>query len=152
MLPAREVGALVRHVKYNDIKDVNRGNVIIYISPISSPNLYVKRVVGLPGDEIYVRAGALYLNGQPVPRTRMGYYTLRKGNMRATQYEETLPNGVKYRVLDTVPDGAFDNVGPYKVPADHYFVIGDNRDNSIDSRYDKHGYVPARDIVGRAIW
>jgi signal peptidase I len=152
MLPTMEVGAVFRHVRYNQIKDVKYGDVIVYLSGPSNPSLYAKRVVGLPGDEILVRDGLLYLNGRPVPRIRMGDFSLREENVRVAQYEETLPNGSKYRVLDTVPDGAFDNVGAYKVPLDHYFVIGDNRDNSIDSRESRHGYVPARNILGRAAW
>ena len=70
------------------------------------------------------------------------------------RYEETLPNGVKYYVLDSEPNGQFDNVGPYKVPAGHYFMMGDNRDNSTDSREQSPrygvGYVPYENLVGRA--
>jgi hypothetical protein len=66
-------------------------------------------------------------------------------------FEETLPNGVKYTVLDEEPNGYFDNVGPYKVPAGHYFMMGDNRDNSTDSRASSQvGFVPYENFVGRA--
>ena len=67
------------------------------------------------------------------------------------RYEETLPNGVKYTVLDSEPNGPFDNVGPYKVPVGHYFMMGDNRDNSTDSRFlSEVGFVPFENLVGKA--
>jgi signal peptidase I len=67
------------------------------------------------------------------------------------QFEETLPNGVKYRVLDQVPNGSADNTIEYVVPPEHYFMMGDNRDNSEDSRFlDAVGYVPIENYVGRA--
>ena len=73
------------------------------------------------------------------------------GNVTYERYEETLPEGVKYQVLDRGPDGQLDNVGPYRVPAGHYFMMGDNRDNSTDSRVPRGvGYVPFENLIGRA--
>ena len=111
-------------------------------------------MIGLPGDEVQMRQGVLYINSQAVPKRRVGDFTTREddGVLRTIpQYEETLPNGVKYMVLDSEPNGAFDNTSVFKVPADHYFMMGDNRDNSTDSRAQWGvGYVPFENFVGRA--
>jgi signal peptidase I len=132
-----------------------RGDVVVFKFPRDNSTDYIKRVIGLPGDEISVRGGVLYINGQMVPRARKGDYAGPEEDGRPIpRYEETLPNGVKYYVLDAVQDGPFDNVGPYKVPTGHYFMMGDNRDNSTDSREQSPrfgvGYVPFENLVGRA--
>ena len=101
-----------------------------------------------------MRGGVLFINGNEVPRQRIGDFVTQEdgGPPRPIPaYEETLPNGVKYTVLDSEEDGPFDNVGPYKVPAGHYFMMGDNRDNSTDSRASWGvGYVPFDNLIGRA--
>ena len=74
-------------------------------------------MIGLPGDEISVRNGVLYINGQAVPKVRTGDFISPEEDRPIPRFEETLPNGVKYYVLDSAPNGQFDNVGPYKVPA-----------------------------------
>jgi signal peptidase I len=88
-----------------------------------------------------------------VPKKYVDTFTTREdGPPRAIpRYEETLPNGVKYYVLDSEPNGPFDNTSVYKVPAGHYFMMGDNRDNSTDSRASWGvGYVPFENLIGRA--
>jgi signal peptidase I len=131
-----------------------RGDVAVFKLPRDNSTDYIKRVVGLPGDEIQMKGGVLFINGKPVPKTRIGDFVTREddGPPRALpMFEEALPNGVKYRVLDGEPNGPFDNTAVYKVPARHYFMMGDNRDNSTDSRATWGvGFVPLENFVGRA--
>ena len=131
-----------------------RGDVAVFKLPRDNSTDYIKRVIGLPGDEIQMIAGVLHINGQAVPKRRIGDFATFEDDgpqRRIPMFEETLPNGVKYAVLDSEPSGPFDNVGPYKVPAGHYFMMGDNRDNSTDSRaLWGVGYVPLENFVGRA--
>ncbi len=131
-----------------------RGDVAVFKLPRDNSTDFIKRVIGLPGDEISVRNGVLYINGQAVPKVRKGDFISPEEDRPIARFEETLPNGVKYYVLDSTPNGQFDNVGPYKVPPGHYFMMGDNRDNSTDSREQSPrygvGYVPFENLVGRA--
>ena len=122
-----------------------RGDVAVFKLPRDNKTDYIKRIIGLPGDTIQMKAGRLYINGQMVVRsdpTPVEY---------GTQYIETLPNGVKHPIIERSDDAMLDNTGVYTVPAGHYFCMGDNRDNSQDSRVlDQVGYVPVENFVGRA--
>ena len=114
---------------------------------------YVKRVVGLPGDQIQMIHGVLNINGVAVKQEQIEDFvdTDAPGpTTRVKQWRETLPNGVSYATLDLYPEDFWDNTGVYAVPAAHYFVLGDNRDNSQDSRTSQVGYVPFENLVGRA--
>ncbi|MEW2918121.1 signal peptidase I [Ruegeria sp. ANG10] len=149
-----------------------RGDVIVFRHPVTGRD-YIKRLIGLPGDRVQVREGQIILNGTPVPQQPDGVFTevaepqgpqgLRPrcengpvgigGVCEKTRLIETLPNGVSYDVLNITNQGS-DNTGIYTVPEGHYFFMGDNRDNSSDSRLPQSaggvGYVPYDNLIGRA--
>ena len=130
-----------------------RGDIAVFRLP-SNPKLdYIKRVVGLPGDTIQVREGTLFINGEAVPRVAAGTYEIESrfgaGSIEVPVFIETLPNGVSYRTLDADPNGPGDDTEEFTVPEGHYFMMGDNRDNSADSRFTV-GTVPFENLVGRA--
>jgi signal peptidase I len=132
-----------------------RGDVVIFKLPRDNSTDYIKRLIGLPGDEVAVRGGIVHLNGQALPQAPAGTYVgPEEGGRAKPRYEETLPNGVKHYVLHWQRESDLDNVGPFKVPAGHYFMMGDNRDDSIDSRVQSPhfgvGFVPYENLVGRA--
>ena len=131
-----------------------RGDVAVFKLPRDNETDYIKRIVGLPGDSIQVRGGVLYINDEAVTRERREDFINidSHGNRtRTVQYRETLPNGVSYFVLDRDPNGGLDNTDVYHVPEGHYFAMGDNRDNSLDSRVASSvGYIPVENLVGRA--
>jgi len=131
-----------------------RGDVVVFKLPRNPRIDYIKRVIGLPGDRIQVLHGILYINGKAVPRQRVEDFIIPEGPNKGRhirQYRETLPNGVSYIVHDLYDDGIADNTDVYIVPPNHYFMMGDNRDNSTDSRFlDEVGYVPWENLVGKA--
>lgn len=130
------------------------GDVVVFKLPRDNETDYIKRVVGLPGDRVQMRDGVLYINGKAVPKERIEDFVVTDGfgrSFKVPQYVETLPNGVRYRVLDADRQGSFDTTDEYVVPAGHYFMMGDNRDNSTDSRA-RYGVgpVPYENLIGRA--
>lgn len=132
----------------------NRGDVVVFKLPSDHKTDYIKRVIGLPGDTIQVKAGRLYINGTIVPREYIGNGVDDEvfGNEAGVkEYIETLPNGVKHHIFEMSDAGPLDNTKIYTVPEDHYFMMGDNRDNSQDSRVENLvGPVPFENIIGRA--
>lgn len=180
MVPTLLVGDLILVNKYHygirlpvinkkiiQNNDPQRGDVIVFRYPVDPRTDYIKRVVGLPGDEVSYQNKTLAINGQPVPTTAQPDYYDEDSLRYAQQFSQKL-GAVEYRILVDKDRPAFipgSHTFPFsdacrysaegvtcKVPAGHYFVMGDNRDNSQDSRY--WGFVPDENLVGRAffIW
>jgi len=128
-----------------------RGDVVVFKFPGDNATDYIKRLIGMPGDRIQMMEGVLTINEKPVPKVRIDDYVEDFGGMdhRVPRFRETLPNGVSYNVLDRDPEGDLDNTQVFVVPEGHYFMMGDNRDNSADSRANV-GYVPFENFVGKA--
>lgn len=154
--------------------DPERGDVVVFKAPPSARQDYIKRVIGLPGDTIQMRGGQLILNGRPVPKERIGDFVFPvtpnsscpsqfeandasgKPICRYPQFRETLPGGRSYAVLDQGLNVAADDTSVYTVPAGHVFLMGDNRDDSSDSRFPAMegggiGYVPIGNLQGKAV-
>ena len=131
-----------------------RGDVAVFKLPSDGKTDYIKRIIGLPGDRIQVRQGILYINGEPVQRERIEDYVDEGYGgtpVRMMQYIETLPNGAKHRIIEESDEEPLDNTKIYEVPPGHYFAMGDNRDNSQDSRVEQAvGFIPEQNLVGRA--
>jgi signal peptidase I len=130
-----------------------RGDVVVFRLPKDDSIDYIKRVIGLPGDRIKVVDGMVFINGKAVKRERVEDFVDDEGNVSnyVHRWRETLPNGVSYETLDLQDDGPLENTEEYRVPAGHYFMMGDNRDNSQDSRVlSAVGYVPFENLVGKA--
>ncbi len=129
-----------------------RGDVAVFRQPTDPAVAFIKRVIGMPGDQIQVKDGILHINSVPVERSYLGSATATNGfmTMNFKVYEETLPNGSSHLIQERSDSDSFDNTTVYFVPDDHYFMMGDNRDNSRDSRTTAVGMVPAENLVGRA--
>ncbi|CBI76201.1 Signal peptidase I [Bartonella clarridgeiae 73] len=129
-----------------------RGDVLVFRLP-SNPDIdYIKRVVGLPGDRVQVRQSVLYINDKAVPRQFMGKIDdpdVTEVSHPVDVYRETMPNGVSYNTLSLGFIPQVDDTKTFEVPPGHYFVMGDNRDNSDDSRLGV-GYIPDENLIGRA--
>ena len=130
-----------------------RGDVVVFRPPTHEDKDYVKRLIGMPGDKVQVLDGVLYINGAAVPRTPLGPVAFKDENgdvQQITEFEETLPGGVRYITFDRRRDGDYDRTPVYDVPAGHYFFMGDDRDLSEDSRSADVGFVPFDHLVGKA--
>lgn len=137
-------------------REPERGDVIIFLSP-RDKSLWLKRLVGLPGDRVQMIDGMLFINDKPVPREQVADYVGvdRQGDpVEMRRYRETLPGGREYETLDNKVDTALENTEIHLVPFEHYFVLGDNRNQSLDSRLpaSEHGLgdVPRQNIIGEA--
>ena len=130
-----------------------RGDVAVFRQPQNESVAFIKRIVGLPGDRIQVTDGILRINDVAVNRVRKGFATASDGYnvIRFAVYQETLPNGKSYLIQErSDDDDVLDNTNVFLVPEGHYFMMGDNRDNSRDSRTTSVGMVPAENLIGRA--
>jgi len=125
-----------------------RGDVAVFKLPTDNSTDYIKRIVGLPGDSIQVQDGILQINGEAVKRERVAAKAGDAGGSGGIIYVETLPSGISHRIRESGDAEFGDNTPVFEVPAGAYFVMGDNRDNSQDSRF--IGPVPAENLVGRA--
>jgi len=148
-----------------------RGDIVVFRHPVDGTD-FIKRVIGLPGDRVQMRNGVLHINDQPVERVPAGQFVEEfapQGPMRTrprcangvvglgadcikSRWRETLPEGRSYSTLD-IGNQRADNTGIFTVPAGHYFFMGDNRDNSTDSRFPQAvggvGFVPYENLIGR---
>jgi signal peptidase I len=130
------------------------GDVVVFRHPRDTATDYVKRVVGLPGDRIQMKQGQLYINDAPVKRERLSDVVddTACGSASDTsikRWRETLPNGASYETLDCVDNSFLDNTPVFTVPDRLFFVLGDNRDNSTDSRLSSFGPIPFENLIGR---
>ena len=135
-------------------KQPKRGDVVVFKTPVDNRTDYIKRLIGLPGDEIQFINGDLYLNNNQILKTKKNIKNLKiycgDTIIDVFAYDEKLPNGVTYTAVYR-SDASFQNSDKYIVPNDHFFFLGDNRDCSKDSRYlNSVGYVNKLNLVGKA--
>lgn len=129
-----------------------RGDMVVFKLPSDNKTDYIKRIIGLPGDTIQVQDGRLFINGDLVARERIEDFAYRNpygSQIRVAQFVETLPGGVQHFILEEGDNRIYDNTREFNVPEGHYFMMGDNRDNSEDSRA-QVGFVPLENLIGRA--
>jgi signal peptidase I len=133
-----------------------RGDIIVFKLPRDGHTDYIKRVIGLPGDKIQVKQGQVFINGAPIKRQAMSSERVENAfglPHDVLRFRETLPTGKTYITYSFGPDSEAENTDVYEVPKGNYFMMGDNRDNSVDSRFPTDigvGFVPAENLVGRA--
>lgn len=132
-------------------KEPERGDIAVFKLPQDPGIDYIKRIVGLPGEKIQMMGGVLHIDDVAVPLDEIGRYTAEEIEVNSAKLQrETLPNGISYEIINFADGSIGDDTRPFTVPARHYFMLGDNRDNSMDSRFNV-GTVPYENLVGRAV-
>ena len=131
-----------------------RGDVVVFKTPENNRTDYIKRLIGLPGDKIQIKNGIIFINGSEILRMKLDNFIdtdedLIEIEKRVRQYKEYFYNK-EFNVLDLVDNFQYDNTQLFTVPENHFFVMGDNRDNSVDSRSFQVGFVPFKNLVGKA--
>ena len=132
--------------------DPERGDVVVFRLPSNVSVDYIKRVVGLPGDTVQLKDGSLYVNDTLIKRQSLGKKMISLGyrDVEVEEFEEVMDNGKSYVIREFSNSDQMDNTPLFKVPEGHYFMMGDNRDRSKDSRFADVGYVPYENLIGRA--
>jgi len=148
------------HGRFLEMHAPQRGDVVVFRPPGQPSEDFIKRLIGLPGDHIRMKGGVLYINGEMAKKEYVEEWTDQEPDqahypITYKRYRETLPDGKSYFILNTQTPSEVEDTGEFVVPEGHYFMMGDNRDRSRDSRYLEHGddvvgYVPAENFVGRA--
>ena len=134
-------------------KSPERGDVIVFRKPGDESIDYIKRLVGLPNDTIQVKEGILFINGKSVNRIKANIGTMKNinGNQQTLiEYKETFEGSEYHKIIEYSDIDNFDDTIEFKVPKDHFFFMGDNRDNSRDSRSSEVGFVPKKNLIGKA--
>ena len=129
--------------------DPERGDVVVFKYPNDTSKDYIKRLIGLPGDKVQLKDSVVLINGKPVARKQEGSFTDTGASAGVPIFAETQENGRTYDTIDVQPGQYGDTTPVFEVPEGNYFFLGDNRDNSADSRFDV-GMVPAENLVGKA--
>lgn len=130
-----------------------RGDIVVFRKPYQEKIDYIKRVIGLPGDEVRMIDGHLHINGEAVPKDFLGLETITENGMRQTyhKYIEELPNGVDHYIYEISDEEPLDHTPNFTIPEGYFFAMGDNRDASLDSRAVANvGFIPVENLVGRA--